>query len=364
MDETHNKKNIYFELSELTRKKIPCVLSTVTKTGGSTPQKPGSSAIFGQNRLLSGTIGGGTVEQIIQKQAVPAIQTKKSAYYEFNLDNDISDLTAAICGGGMNIMLDANPEKHIEVFEELKKSCISRVPGVLITAFNSRESGETSIKRIWVTNENYSRISKNLTAEIAPAVKNMLNKSIQNDFNEITFQSKIADNKEITFLETIVPLPQLIIAGAGHVGKALSHLGNLLDFEVTVWDDRTEFANKKNLPDAQNILCGNLEENLTEIRMDNDTYLVIVTHGHKNDADVLKAFIGSSAAYIGMIGSRKKIALVRAKFINQKWASPEQWDKIYAPIGIEINSKTVQEIALSIAAQLVQVRYQKNRKDE
>ncbi|MCF6332964.1 MAG: XdhC family protein [Draconibacterium sp.] len=364
MGETYNKKNIYFELSELIRKKIPCVLSTVTKTGGSTPQKPGSSAIFGQNGLLAGTIGGGAVELTIQKQAVSAVQTKKSAYYEFNLDNNISDLTGAICGGAMNIMLDANPEKHIKVFEECKKSCISRVPGVLVTVFSSKESGKTSIERMWVTNESYSAISTNLNVEIALAVKNMLNKSIQNDFDEIRFQAQIAEEKDIAFLETIVPLSQLIIAGAGHVGKALSHLGNLLDFEVTVWDDRTEFANKKNLPDAQSILCGNLEESFGKIEIDHATYLIIVTRGHNDDADVLKKFIGSPAAYIGMIGSRRKIALVRVKFLTQKWATPEQWDKIYAPIGIEINSKTVQEIALSIAAQLVQVRYQKNRRNE
>jgi len=167
---------------------------------------------------------------------------------------------------------------------------------------------------------------------------------------------------KLAFLESIVPPKRLIIAGAGHVGKALSHLGKLLDFEVTVWDDRPEYANKTNLPDADKVLSGSLDESLGNICADKDTFIVIVTRGHKKDADVLRKFIGSDAGYIGMIGSRKKIVLVRESFLKNEWATAKQWNKIHTPIGLEIGSKTVQEIALSIAAQLVQVRNQlKNR---
>ena len=85
---------------------------------------------------------------------------------------------------------------------------------------------------------------------------------------------------------------------------------------------------------------------------------------HKNDTEVLKTFIGSEAGYIGMIGSRNKISQVRDKFLSQGWATPEQWSKIHTPIGLQIHSKTVQEIALSIAAQLVLIRYQINHNHE
>jgi len=153
-------------------------------------------------------------------------------------------------------------------------------------------------------------------------------------------------------------LPRLIIAGAGHVGTALSHLGKLLDFEVTVWDDRVEFANKKHLPDAHRILSGSLDESLGKLKVDHDTFIVIVTHGHKNDADALRKFIASEAGYIGMIGSRRKVEFVRESFMKNGWATKEQWEKIYSPVGFKIQSKTVQEIAMSIAAQLIQVRNQ------
>ena len=157
-------------------------------------------------------------------------------------------------------------------------------------------------------------------------------------------------------LEPVFPQEKLVIAGAGHIGKALSHIGSLLDFEITVIDDRSEYANEINLPDADNIIVSNIGEALEKLAKKEDTYVVIVTRGHKDDAEALKPCIGRNLAYIGMIGSRKKVNAIRDSFIEKGWATSETWDKVYTPIGLEIGSQTVEEIAVSIAAQLVKVR--------
>jgi xanthine dehydrogenase accessory factor len=157
-------------------------------------------------------------------------------------------------------------------------------------------------------------------------------------------------------MEPVFPLPRLIIAGAGHIGKALSHLGCLLDFEVTVIDSRLEFANNSRLPDADYIITGNIGELLKKQHKDRNTYIVIVTRGHSDDAEALSACIGSPAAYIGMIGSKPKVALMKKKFIEEGLASEAEWSSIHTPIGLDIGSKTVNEIAVSIAAQLVKLR--------
>ena len=162
------------------------------------------------------------------------------------------------------------------------------------------------------------------------------------------------------YLEPVFPLPRLIIAGAGHIGKAVSHQGKLLGFEVTVIDDRAEFANPVNLPDADNIIVKDIGEAMREISKDKNTFIVIVTRGHGHDADALKPCIGSPAAYVGMMGSRVKVAKVHEEFIARGWATEEQWKKIFTPIGLDIDSKTIEEIAVSIAAQLVMVRRIKN----
>ncbi len=150
----------------------------------------------------------------------------------------------------------------------------------------------------------------------------------------------------------------LIIAGAGHIGQAVSHLSSLLGFEVTVIDDRKEFCNKEKLPDADHLIVDNIGKAVHDIPKTPDTYIVIVTRGHKYDAEVLRQCLDSDVAYIGMIGSRRKIRLMREKFLDEGWATPSQFDRVHAPIGIEIGSQTVQEIAVSICAQLVLVRSQ------
>ena len=112
----------------------------------------------------------------------------------------------------------------------------------------------------------------------------------------------------------------------------------------------------KILPDAQNVIVRDIGEAISDLSNNKDAFIVIVTRGHKDDALALKSCIGSDLAYIGMIGSRKKIEAMRLNFIKNGWATAEQWDKIYAPVGLEIKSQTVEEIAVSIAAQLVLVR--------
>lgn len=362
MDTAPKTMHIYLQLLDYIREKKPCVLATVTSTHGSTPQKPGSSAVFDEKNLLAGTVGGGAVELAIGKMASETIHSKKSGYYRFDLNNDITDLEASICGGGMNILVDAAPEKHIEIFESIKNSADKRVAGVLVTLCGSGTPECAELARFWITSENLKNISAQIPDEVITTAADMLSKCNPDEFREMNPPGSKEGEEKLAFLESVVPSPQLIIAGAGHVGKALSHLGKLLDFEVTVWDDRPEYANKTNLPDADKILLGSLDESLGNINADRDSFIVIVTRGHKKDADVLRKFIFSNAGYIGMIGSRKKILLVRESFLKNGWATPEQWDRIHTPIGLEMGSITVQEIALSIAAQLVQVRHQlKNR---
>jgi xanthine dehydrogenase accessory factor len=130
-------------------------------------------------------------------------------------------------------------------------------------------------------------------------------------------------------------------------------LGRLLGFEVTVIDDRSEFANNTNLPDADNIIVEDIGKALSELKKIQDSYIVIVTRGHDDDAKALIPSINSRAAYIGMIGSKNKIAKMHRNFVQNGWATEEQWSAIHAPIGLDILSKTVEEIAISIAAELV-----------
>ena len=361
MDEILTRRYLYPELPVIIKDIKPFVLATVVETTGSSPQIPGSSAIIGLNGVISGTVGGGMTEFTVTKKAQESIKNGKSTYYKFDLDEDISDPDAVICGGGMGILIDAAPTKHEPVFKALSKSYRERIPGVLITMIKNSSLKGLEIFREWLPVNKQEKNLDKYSKDVSRQLKHMLYNPRFGDFHFTSSTSVKNEGAGRIIIESIVPLPRLIIAGAGHVGKALSHLGKLLDFEVIVWDDREEYANEMNLSDASRVFSGDLKHTLGKIKAEKDTFVVIVTRGHKNDSNVLRMFIGSDAGYIGMIGSSKKVGQVRKQFLDHGWANSEQWKRIYTPVGLKIHSKTIQEIAFSIAAQLIKVRYEINQ---
>jgi xanthine dehydrogenase accessory factor len=317
-------KNIYQEILDRADGKSTLVLATVTATKGSTPQKPGSSAIFGQDGLIAGTVGGGYVERSVEGLIEEALKSGKSGHYHFDLDNEISVKDIGVCGGYISILVDAQPGNHMMAFEEMKKSIADRKAGILVTRIQKLAEDNISIKREW----------KERSLDELPSSP---------------------DQQEV-FLEQVSPLPHLVIIGAGHIGKELCHLGSRLDFEVTMIDDRDDYANTDMLPEANEILVGDIGSLVSNLKKADDTYIIIVSRSHSEDARALEACVNSEAGYIGMIGSRRKIKLMRDKFLNENICSLERWDEVYTPIGIDIKAKTVEEIAVSIAAELIKVR--------
>lgn len=352
-------KNIYVFLFDRLKEKKPIVMVTIIETKGSTPQVCGASALFSSEGLLEGTLGGGLLEAETQKKAIKALEKKTSILSEFNLNADMSLEEGAICGGEVKVIIDSCPEEYKKTFHNLSQSLVKRQSGVLATFINELSKNRASLVRYWIEKNRklVGNQEKNLSF-FQEEIKAVLSKGSARllKIKENILPEKTKNN--FLFLEPIYPLPQLVIAGAGHIGQAVAHLGSLLNFEVTVIDDRDEFANKERLPDADLIIVKNFDKALKNFPISPDTYIVIVTRGHHHDAAVLRQCLNSKATYIGMIGSSRKIELMRKKFLEEGWATSQQLGRVYAPIGIDINSKTVQEIAVSIAAQLVNVRSQ------
>ncbi len=353
--------NIYLCLHDLFLNESELVFATVTSTSGSTPQKPGSSAIIGRKGLLCGTVGGGVVEGKILKIADESINSGNSGYYHFNLANDISNKEEAICGGVISVLVDADPYKNILVFRLLRQSLLNRTGGVMVTILSGADENDVEVDRYWIDEEMNNSLPESLLKVIIPHAESLLRNTGHPDYMELTLDI-VSDEKSYSriFLEPVFPPPHLVIAGAGHIGKAMTHLGSMLGFEVTVIDDRSDLATRDNLPEASQIVVSNIGEAMKSIKKDKDTYVLIVTRGHKDDAYALKHCIGSDLAYTGMIGSKKKVSTMRQDFIENGWASDEEWESIYAPVGLEIKSRTVEEIAVSIAAQLILVKNSKN----
>jgi xanthine dehydrogenase accessory factor len=162
------------------------------------------------------------------------------------------------------------------------------------------------------------------------------------------------------FIDILQPKEEVLIFGAGHIASYVSKLAKTVGFKVTVIDDRKEFANQDRFPEADEIIAEETEKALTHLRISPSTYIIVLTRGHLKDEEVIGSIIRSDAAYIGMIGSRKKNATVFQR-LTGKGISREELDKVHAPIGIDINAQTPEEIAVSIIAEIIQVRRKKEK---
>ncbi len=160
------------------------------------------------------------------------------------------------------------------------------------------------------------------------------------------------------FVEPLLTASTIVIVGAGHVGAAVAQLAKFLGFRTIVIDDRAEFLTRERLPYADETHAGDPAEQLTQLEITPQTHIVIVSRAHTLDAQILSAIIGKPAAYIGMLGSKRRVLTVM-DMLKKQGASKESLDRVHAPIGIEINAETPQEIAVSIMAEVIQVKSEK-----
>lgn len=353
-------KNLHAGLLNLIEDGVPVALATIIDTSGSTPQVPGFSALFTARGLGLGTLGGGILEKDAEARAKAGLEAGRSQLYTYALDADPNTPEGAICGGSARILIDAAPAVHAPAVRALCESQRARIPGVLATHISGPDENPV-LRRRWIPERQEGPAARgSMAAGLRGPVASVLERRRARLFRGGDLQPGSEPGSGVVFLEPIFPLPRLVIAGAGHIGKAVAHLGHRLEFEVTVIDDRPEFANAENLPDADSIIVGDIGSSMAELDPGPETYIVIATRGHRHDGEALRACISASCAYLGMIGSRTKITLMRDRFLDEGWASPGLWGRVHAPIGIEIGSQTVEEIAISIAAQLVEVRSRKS----
>jgi xanthine dehydrogenase accessory factor len=157
------------------------------------------------------------------------------------------------------------------------------------------------------------------------------------------------------FIEAIEPPPQLVILGAGHVGLQLGRLAPGLGFHLTVVDDRERFANRDRFPDAATIVVDSIPEWITRTPLPSSACVVVLTRGHRQDYDAIRALAGRDLRYVGLIGSRAKVAKVVERARQE--GVPADWLRaLRAPVGLDIGAVTPEEIAVSILAELVAVR--------
>ena len=300
----------------------PFAIALVLDTEGSAPRAPGTIALVDASGAVCGTIGGGAVEAEAQRRAIEACRAGRPFVFELSLTGSRPADDAPICGGSMRVLLDPTAAKHRAAYAEAVALLEGRERGALVTTVTHGDEVAVSVECV--------------RGDCVPMAAPRVGVDI--------------------LIDRLEPAPRLLIAGGGHIGQALAVQADLLGFDVTVADDRPEFTDAARYPEGVAARCGDIAAQVAAFPMERDTFVVIVTRGHAQDAAALAACIRSPAAYVGMIGSRRKTALLREDFIASGRATAEEFDRVFAPIGLAIGAVTVPEIATSIAAQLVAAR--------
>ena len=320
--------------------------ASVIRAFGSTPQKAGANAIFAADGRMWGTLGGGCLEAECRRRALESIDDGKGLVFDLKLDDIKGWDDGLICGGKVRVIVNPRPGKNIDVFKRVVSAQEKGLSGALLTFVQHPDHGVGD--SVFYSTDELARCDERIQL---PGIDSLIERGSAGSVNA----SPSEIDTEIYF-EPFLSKPKLIIAGAGHIGKATAHLGCLMGFEVIVIDDRPSLACRTNLPDADQTICGDIPSEVARLDTDDQTYVVIVTRGHRHDGTVLAAAVKKPAAFIGMIGSRRKGLMIRRGLIEEGLATEAELGRVCSPIGVDIGSVTVPEIALSIVSQLVAVR--------
>jgi xanthine dehydrogenase accessory factor len=248
----------------------------------------------------------------------------------------------------MRILIDPTAAEDRAVYAQAAEALEKRERGVLLTTI--RGAREADVTAQWFS-------EKGIASDAPFPGTEAIRSCLARESPQLCVEDSESPAAHLeVFAEPVIPNALLLIIGGGHIGQALAIQATLIGFDVVVMDDRPEFTNPALFPHGVKTLCGDIAKEVADFPVANDTYVVIVTRGHKDDAEALKACIHRPAAYIGMIGSRRKVALIRKDFIESGVATEQEFNRVFAPIGLDIGSVTVPEIATSIAAQLIAVR--------
>jgi len=325
----------------------PLVYCRLVETRGSTPQKAGASMLVFEDASQVGTLGGGCVEAEVKRRALAALQRGGAEIARFNLDSDYGWDDGLICGGRMHVLIDPlrpSPDGDDPVpdyFQRLRELRTTGQGGTEAIVFSGGDADELA--------EPVSYLFDHSGASIA--LRGAARESITPELRPLDERPRAYVEQGVSYMP-FYPRYRLLIVGAGHVGQSVAQLAVDLDFDVWVVDDREDLVSEQRFPRAERRISGSIAEVLSEIEVTTHTYCLIVTRGHNHDQEALYQLADRGACYVGMIGSRRKIRLIYDDLIAEG-ISADVLDAVHAPVGLDIGSQSVAEIAVSIAAELI-----------
>ena len=331
----------------------PCVLATVVRTKGSTPQKAGAMLLVKDDGSGLGTLGGGCVEGDIWFAAKEMLRDGSGPEFkDYYLNEDIAARDGLVCGGTMYFYLE--PLRKLEDFlplgDEILEAYDGGEPVSLATVVNSPHRPERLGAKLLLRAD--GMVSGTLGSETLDEPALEVARRIAEIGNTESISTE--DGTEI-FVEGFTTPPTLVMVGGGHVGKATADLAHLLGYRVYIVDDRPEFSNEARFPYAEDTIVIPYDQWSEQLTINVNSFVVVATRGHRYDDMALESALRTRARYIGLLGSRRKTLMIYRRLMEQG-ISKERIADVYAPIGLNIGALTPEEIAVSIMSEVIMVR--------
>lgn len=353
-------EDIYSEITKALGRKEKLALATLITRVGSAPRGVGAKYLIKEDGTSMGSIGGGCVEAEVWQGAKEVMKKGKGGVLHFKLTAEQLAEGGLICGGNIDIFLEPLQEAFLNIYQEvmrIKQKGGSAILATLISVDDAFPKGEGSKALIKASGERIGSLldGENLEQKILKEGEALLREKRPRVLVLSPERKDAPWRKMEILLEPIFSEPTVYVFGAGHISQQLSPLVKRVQFRVVVIDDREMFANRERFPEADEVIISEFEKCFDQLTIDESSYIVIVTRGHLYDGSVLEQAVKTNARYIGMIGSKRKI-LTLYQNLMEKGIPKETLNRVHAPIGIDINSETPEEIAVSIVAELIKVR--------
>ncbi len=321
-------------------------MTLLVETRGSTPQKAGASMLIYPDGSQSGTLGGGCVEAEVKRRALALLPDGQPELMTFQLDSDYGWDDGLICGGRMRMLVDPiRAGDDVSFYRQLAQLVEGGRGGTEAVVIEAEAGGLPALSRYLFDRDGICLARRAAQPPAASLLANL---------------RPLSDRPRPYVLDGVSYLPhlargKLLIVGGGHVGQRVAEMAASVDFEVTVVDDRAEYVTEERFPSCVQRIAGNIDEVLPSLPVDEDTFCIVVTRGHNHDEEALFHLVLRPARYLGMIGSKRKIKMIFDD-LRREGIPEDRLARVHAPLGIEIGSQSVPEIAISIVAELIACR--------
>ncbi len=323
--------------------------ATIIESRGSSPRHVDTSMLVRTDGSTAGTIGGGPLEAAVIEDSLQVLESRGTRLMQF----DSARLGMACGGGGLVLIeyVDAAGPETLEFYRALADLLRNGRKGWLVAAIREGDGQQATVEKCLVDADG------SVYGDPVGSMEDLLELARSGG----TYDLRATDESAMTYVQPVGVRGTAYVFGAGHCGERLVPLLSAVGFFTVVIDDRPDFAAQERFATADRIVIPeSFDGALATLPVDDDSYIVILTRGHLHDLNVLRQALRTEAGYVGMMGSDRKVAEI-FRALRDEGFSPQTLAGIHAPIGLPIGAETPEEIAISIAAELIQVRADRSR---